>query len=310
MSMTIPKDYDIRVPALRLLKENESLRIHQFEAPLAEKFALTKDEIEQKYDSGNAKIFYDRITWALSYMYMAELVQKPKRGTYQISDLGRKQLETPDNINTFIATQIENREPARKNKSDLVEVIQSNRTPHDELYDSFSKIESSIHNEILDVILNKSPRDFENIVLKLLQRMGYGGGIEAAGEVTNYTNDKGIDGIIKEDVLGLGRIHIQAKRYAKGSSVGREEIQKFVGALAVAQSNKGVFITTSSYSKGASEYAEDLNGATTIVLIDGNKLAQYIYEYGLGMQVEQTFEIKKLDSDFWDLMDDEKPIKP
>ncbi|MGU9957357.1 MAG: restriction endonuclease [Arenicellales bacterium WSBS_2016_MAG_OTU3] len=147
-------------------------------------------------------------------------------------------------------------------------------------------------------------------MLKLLQRMGYGGGIKAAGEVTNYTNDKGIDGIIKEDVLGLGRIHIQAKRYAKDNSVGREEIQKFVGALAVAQSNKGVFITTSSYSKGASQYAEDLNGATTIVLIDGNKLAQYIYKYGLGMQVEQTFEIKKLDSDFWDSMEDEKPIKP
>ena len=307
MSMTIPKDYDIRVPALRLLTENESLKVREFEAPLAEKFALTKDEIEQKYDSGNAKIFYDRITWALSYMYMAELVQKPKRGTYQISDLGHEQLKTPDNINAFIATQIENREPARKNKSDPVKVSQSDQTPKEELYDSFSKIESSIHNEILDVILNKSPRDFENIVLKLLQRMGYGGGIKAAGEVTNYTNDKGIDGIIKEDVLGLGRIHIQAKRYAKDNSVGREEIQKFVGALAVAQSNKGVFITTSSYSKGASQYAEDLNGATTIVLIDGNKLAQYIYEYGLGMQVEQTIKIKKLDSDFWDSMEDENP---
>ena len=107
--------------------------------------------------------------------------------------------------------------------------------------------------------------------------------------------------------MGLGRIHIQAKRYAKENSIGREEIQKFVGALAVAQSNKGVFITTSSYSKGAIEYAENLNGATTVVLIDGIKLARFIYEYGFGMQVEQTFEIKKLDSDFWDSMDDESP---
>ena len=134
--------------------------------------------------------------------------------------------------------------------------------------------------------------------------MGYGGEVKAAGEVTQYSNDKGIDGIIKEDVLGLGRIHIQAKRYARENTVGREEVQKFVGALAVAQSNKGVFITTSSYSKGAIKYAENLNGTTTLVLIDGNKLAEYIYQYSLGMQTEQTIEIKKLDSDFWDSIDD------
>jgi restriction system protein len=308
--MTIPKHDEIRIPALRLLTDNESLRLHEFEAPLAKSFALTDDEVEQKYDSGNGKIFYDRISWALSYMNMAGLVQKPKRGTYQISDLGHKQLTTPDSINTFIATQIENRELTRRNKSDPVKGVQTNLTPQEELYESFSKIQSSMNNEILDVILNKSPREFEKLVVILLQHMGYGGEVKASGEVTNYTNDKGIDGIIKEDVLGLGRIHIQAKRYAKGNSVGREEIQKFVGALAVAQSNKGVFITTSSYSKGAIEYAENLNGATTVVLIDGNKLAHYIYEYGLGMQVEQTIEIKKLDSDFWDSIDDEKPQNP
>ncbi|WP_428357213.1 restriction endonuclease [Methyloprofundus sp.] len=103
--------------------------------------------------------------------------------------------------------------------------------------------------------------------------------------------------------MGLGRIHIQAKRYARENTIGREEVQKFVGALAVAQSNKGVFITTSFYSKGAIEYSENLNGTTTLVLIDGNQLAEYIYQYSLGMQTEQTIEIKKLDSDFWDSID-------
>ncbi|MFY7741542.1 MAG: restriction endonuclease [Flavobacterium sp.] len=135
--------------------------------------------------------------------------------------------------------------------------------------------------------------------------MGYGGEIKNSGLVTKASNDGGIDGIIKEDVLGLGRIHIQAKRYKLESTVGREEIQKFVGALAVAQSNKGVFITTSYYSKGAIDYVNSLNGSTTIVLIDGEKLAEYIYDFGLGMQVEQTIEIKKLDADFWDSMKDE-----
>ncbi len=154
------------------------------------------------------------------------------------------------------------------------------------------------------MILNKSPREFEKLVVMLLQKMGYGGEVKAAGEVTQYTNDKGIDRIIKEDVLGLGRIHIQAKRYARENTIGRDEVQKFVSALVVAQSNKGVFITTSSYSKGAIEYAENLNGTTTLVLIDGNNLAEYIYQYNLGMQTEQTIEIKKLDSDFWDSIDD------
>lgn len=135
--------------------------------------------------------------------------------------------------------------------------------------------------------------------------MGYGGEIKQADVVTSYTNDGGIDGVIKEDVLGFGRIHIQAKRYAQGNSVGRQEIQSFVGALAVAQSNKGVFITTSSFSKGAVQYAEGLNGTTTLILIDGEKLAEYLYEYGVGVQVEHTVQIKKLDSEFWDSMKNE-----
>ena len=302
--MTIPKHDDIRVPALKLLTEHDSLKLNEFEAPLARQFGLTEDELSQEYESGNGKIFYDRISWALSYMNMAGLVQKPKRGTYQISNIGKEKLNTPDSINAFIEAQIKQREPVKREKTPSVKIINADLTPQEELYDSFSKIQLSVYNEIIDVILDKSPREFEKLVVILLQKMGYGGEVKSAGEVTQYSNDKGIDGIIKEDVLGLGRIHIQAKRYARENTVGREEVQKFVGALAVAQSNKGVFITTSSYSKGATEYAENLNGTTTLVLIDGNKLAEYIYQYSLGMQTEQTIEIKKRDSDSWDSIED------
>lgn len=303
--MAIPKHDDIRVPALKLLNNNETLKLNEFELPLAESFGLSEEEISQEYESGNGKIFYDRISWALSYMNMAGLIQKPKRGIYKISAIGIEQLKTPGNINSFIASQIEKRETTKKAKTESTEQSNTNPTPQEELYDSSAKIRESVYSEIIDVILSKSPREFEKLVVTLLQQMGYGGEVKAAAEVTKYSNDKGIDGIIKEDVLGLGRIHIQAKRYARKSTIGREEIQKFVGALAVAQSNKGIFITTSSYSSGAVEYAENLNGATTVVLIDGDKLAEFIYEYGLGMQVEQTIEIKKLDSDYWDSMDDD-----
>jgi len=303
--MPIPKHDDIRIPALKLLSENDMLRLKDFELPLADYFNLTDEEKIQEYESGNAKIFYDRISWALSYMNMAGLVQKPKRGVYQISDVGREQLKNPEKLNAFITTKVDKREPTRKTKNTTECDSTANSTPQEDLYASSAKIRNSVYEEIIDVILSKSPREFEKLVVTLLQRMGYGGEVKSAAEVTQYSNDKGIDGIIKEDILGLGRIYIQAKRYARENSIGREEIQKFVGALAVAQSNKGVFITTSSYSKGAVQYAENLNGATALVLIDGKQLAEYIYEYNLGMQIEQTIEIKKLDSDYWDSMTDE-----
>lgn len=303
--MLIPKHDEIRAPALQLLSENPSLRLNQFEAPLAKHFNLTDDEVSQEYDSGNGKIFYDRISWALSYMNMAGLVEKPKRGIYQISEIGREKIQNPSEINNYIDLQMQSRKTTRKFDDEKDDSKSANLTPQEELYVSSTKIRQTIYNEIIDVILSKKPREFENLVVKLLQKMGYGGEIKSAAEVTQYSNDKGIDGIIKEDILGLGRIHIQAKRYAKSNTIGREEIQRFVGALAVAQSNKGVFITTSSYTSAAIEYAESLNGSTTLVLIDGEKLAEYIFDYGLGMQVEQTIEIKKLDSDFWDSMEDD-----
>ena len=303
--MPIPKHDDVRLPALKLLSENEALKLNEFEKPLADTFGLTEEDVSLEYESGNGKIFYDRISWALSYMNMAGLLQKPRRGVYQISQLGRERLKAPESLNSFIASQIEKREATRKFKSDKATESDTNLTPQEALYESSSKIRQSICNDIIDVVLSKSPREFEKLVVMLLQRMGYGGEVKSAAEVTKYSNDKGIDGIIKEDVLGLGRIHIQAKRYDRTNTVSREEIQKFVGALAVAQSNKGVFITTSAYSKGAAEYAKSLHGSTTLVLIDGERLAEYIYEFGLGMQIEQTIEIKKLDSEFWDSMDDD-----
>jgi restriction system protein len=306
--MIIPKHEEIRVPALDLLTEMATLKLKEFEQPLADKMNLGEEEVAEEYASGNGRIFYDRISWALSYMNMAGLVQKPKRGTYQITDLGREYLSNPENIHTFIAEQVANREPQKRSTPDHPPTPITGLTPQEELYESSSRIRTSVYSEIIDVILSKTPREFEELVVMLLQHMGYGGTVKAAGEVTKYSNDGGIDGIIKEDVLGLGRIHIQAKRYARGNTISREEVQKFVGALAVAQSNKGVFITTSSYSRGAVEYAENLNGATNVVLIDGDKLAEYIYEYGLGMQVEEVIEIKKLDSDFWDEMDDDAAL--
>jgi restriction system protein len=303
--VSIPKHHEIRIPALKLLVDGSQLKVNEFEMPLAAYFELSADEIDKKYASGKAKIFYDRITWALSYMNMAGLVRKPKRGVYEISALGLDKFKDPEALNQFIALEIEKRKKTRseERREELGE--EESQTPQEELYRSADEIRESRNAEILDTILSKTPREFEKLVVNLLQRMGYGGEVQNSGIVTPYGNDGGIDGIIKEDILGLGRIHLQAKRYQHSNSVQRDEIQKFVGALAVAQSNKGVFITTSSFTKGAIEYAESLNGATTLILIDGRKLADYLYEYDVGVQIEQTIHIKKLDSEFWDSMTDD-----
>lgn len=301
----IPRHDEIRVPALSLLAERGQLRLRDFEAPLARYFGLSDEEIQEKYESGNGRIFYDRISWALSYMSTTGLLSKPRYGVYELSELGREKLKNPATINAFIAAEYAERQRAKSKQSSGTTIGETDLTPQEELYESAKKIREARYQEIIDTVLSKTPREFENLVVLLLQKMGYGGEVKQSGSVTSYTNDGGIDGIIKEDVLGFGRIHIQAKRYAQKNSVGRPEIQSFVGALAAAQSNKGVFITTSSFSKGAVQYVEGLNTNTILILIDGNKLAEYLYEYGVGVQVEQTIQIKKLDGEFWDSMEND-----
>ena len=308
--MAIPKYDEIQLPALKLLSDGKELKSSEFEVPLAKHFKLTDEEVNQAYDSKNGHVFKDRINWALSYLNMAGVVRKPKRGVFQINDEGLKLISTPEKFREYIDKKIDSREPVKRKKSDnkQIEKIEEKNefTPAESLFSSFQGIKKSIYREIIDTILSKTPREFEKLVVLLLQKMGYGGEIQDSGLVTQYTNDKGIDGIIKEDILGFGRIHIQAKRYDINNNIHREDIQKFVGALAVAQSDKGVFITTSEFSKGAYEYVASLNSTTKIVLINGVRLAEYIYDYNLGMQIENIIEIKKLDSDFWDLMQDDK----
>lgn len=301
--MAIPKHNEIRFVVLTHLLDGEAKKLKELVKPLAQHFHLSDAEIEQMYESGNGPVFLDRISWAMSFLNLAGYIEKPKRGVYQINDSGRLILQRKD-AETYLYKANAKKKSRPLIANETTDIETEDKTPLQLFSESFDEIKKSIYDEILETVLRKSPREFEHLVVSLLERMGYGGQVKNAGEVTQASNDGGIDGIIKEDLLGLGRIHIQAKRYDIGNTVGRDEIQKFVGALAVAQSNKGIFITTSAYTKGAQEYANNLNGTTALVLIDGQQLAQYIYDFNLGMQVEKVIEIKKLDSEFWDLMQD------
>lgn len=312
--MTIPRYDEIQHPLLRHLADGAVRKKSDLEPPMAAHFALTDAERAHEYESKNGAVFYDRVSWALSYLCLSGMLSRPKRAHYQITDLGRRYVDDPDGMRAEVDRRIAERDTARPKAIQpgpgtppVPAVVDPNpeQTPQEALYCAAESIRASLCDDILATILGKTPRAFEQLVAQLLQRMGYGGGIAGAARVTPYTNDGGIDGVIREDILGLGRIHIQAKRYAVDRTVGREEIQNFVGALAVAQSKKGVFITTSSFSRGAEDYAASLNGTTNLVLINGQQLAQYVYDYGLGMQDEQTIVIRKIDGDFWDQFPDD-----
>lgn len=309
--MTIPHFDDLRKPILMLSSDGEIWKKSKFTDPLIKHFNLTDEEATKEYESGNGLIFVDRISWALSYFSLTGILNRPKRGSYVISALGKTFLDkTNEEINIFVKQKMSERQAEKLNNTELGQDVEKNNinqnanTPQEQLYASYETIRQETYEEILDTILTKTPMAFERLVVELLQKMGYGGAVEKAGRVTQYSKDGGIDGEIYEGVLGLGRIHIQAKRYQKSNTIGRPDIQSFAGALLGDNANKGVFITTSKFSTDAVIYAQNLSNAR-IVLIDGQKLAEYIYKYGLGVQVEQTLSIKKLDTDYWDNIPDD-----
>jgi len=315
--MSIPKHNELRRPVLQFLEAHGAAGLKDMVGPLSKSLGLSDEEVEQMYPSGNGPVFKDRISWALTYLVLTDLVTRPRRALYEISPKGIQMLSTPEKIDSYIDEQMALRESGKADQ-EVPDVVmhkavprekpesQEKQTPQEKLYQSYANIKKSVTDEILDTIISKSPRAFEHLVVALLQKMGYGGEIKDSGTVTQATNDKGIDGIIKEDILGLGRIYIQAKKYDRKNGIGSEDVQHFAGALLVTQSRKGIFITTSYFSQPALDYVKNLNGSPNIVLINGEELANYIYEYNLGMQTEQVITIKKLDSDFWDEMENKK----
>ena len=276
------------------------MQVKDLQTPLANHFKLTPEEVNAIYNSGNGNVFRDRISWALSYLFMAKLIEKPRRGEYVISQMGKEMIAScnEEQINAFINKAVNKPKATTENvttPTDATNPVEATElTPQEALNNSFENIKQSIKTDLLATILSKKS-----------QAMGYGGEIKNAGVVTQLSNDGGIDGIIKEDVLGFNHISIQAKRYAEDNHVSRKEVQAFVGAVAGTPSKKGVFITTSSYTKGAIEYVESLNGSPIIILINGEQLTEYIYECGLGLQTERVLKVMKLDRDYWDTMLDE-----
>ncbi len=302
--MAIPTYERIMLPLLEVLKDNKTYTNNECINILAKKLNITEEEKSLCFPSGKKRVFYDRVNWAKTYMKKAGLVEAPRRGAVRITELGLELLkENPkelkskdllryDSFYEFVSSS--NRED---NHNENNGVSLNEKTPSEEIANAFENLKTSLADEILDKINSCSFEFFEKLVVELLIKMGYGGSREEAGRATKKTGDEGIDGIINEDRLGLDSIYIQAKRW-KDTVVGRPEIQKFSGALDTPGASKGIFITTSTFSKEAREYVKAIN-TKNIVLIDGMQLAQYMIEFNVGVSTEIVYEVKKIDTDYF-----------
>jgi restriction system protein len=292
-------------PVLSLLKDGEIKRLNVLVDGIIKIFDLTEDDIQEKIKSGVESKLHNRVTWATTYLSKAGLIQKPKRAYSQITDEGLKLLSKgiteinpkylKENYPEFAKFSEGNKGDSIPQKGNIIEDAVTEETPNEAIDRNYKLINRDLADELLKMVKAQPPKFFEELVVDLLVKMGYGGQFENSGIVTRYTKDEGIDGVIKEDKLGLDKIYIQAKRWEDGN-VGRKEIQSFVGALTSKNATKGVFITTSKFTKEAREYNA---GTLKIVLIDGLELCNYMIEYNLGVSVKDVYEIKRIDSDYF-----------
>lgn len=270
---------------------------------------LTDQDAQELIKSGVRTKVFDRTGFAITYLYQAGLITRIRHGWYEISEAGKGLLAT--DVTQITRKFLEEQYPAfyefsrvrkktAKGTPDAGSEDVDSRvemTPQDQMETAYDIISADLAKQLLEEVKNNTPQFFERLVVRLLVAMGYGGSEKDAASVTKYSHDDGIDGVIKEDKLGLDSIYVQAKRYTSGS-VQKPDMQKFIGALSEQGASKGIFITTSDFSKGAIETS--LKAANVkIVLIDGGHLADYMIQYNIGVSTKQIYEIKKIDSDFF-----------
>ncbi|SKB08019.1 restriction system protein [Prosthecobacter debontii] len=302
--MPIPSYQDLMLPLLLVLGAAEK-DLHQKECTqrVSDALQLTEAQRSERLPSGIQTYVHNRIGWAGWYMQQAGLVMKPKKGFLRITEEGRALLaKSPTSIdNKLLATYPSFQEKVMRRAEDettaaVMTAIPDEQTPTDQIEEAYQKLNQTLSSELLDLMAKMDPYKFEQLVVDLLFAMGYGGSRAEAALVTKKSGDEGIDGIINEDRLGLDVIYVQAKRWQ--ATVGRAEIQSFVGALVGKHAHKGVFITTSDFHKTAVEYARGVQHK--VVLINGRRLADLMIEHGVGVSTVRTLELKRVDSDYFE----------
>ena len=295
--MSIPGFQTIMLPLLEYLKDGRERTIRESIEALAVHFNLTEGERRERLPSGLQGTFDNRVAWAKTYLKKAGLIESKTRGHIQVTDRGLQVLKgNPSRIDIGFLGQFEEFKKFRSGSGgETPPGPPSPRTPEEVLEDAYQNLRDNLANDLLTQLKSTTPKLFEKVVVELLLKMGYGGSRQDAGKAIGGTGDEGIDGIIKEDRLGLDIIYIQAKRWE--NSVGRPEIQKFAGALQGQRAKKGIFITTSNFTKEAFEYASRID--SKIVLVDGEKLAGFMIDNNIGVSSVSNYEVKKIDTDYF-----------
>ncbi|WP_085276131.1 restriction endonuclease [Pseudogulbenkiania subflava] len=305
--MAIPDFQTIMLPLMQLAENRQEYALKSAVELLAEKFGLSGEERSQLLPSGRQTTFANRIAWSKTHLTQAGLLESTRRGHFKITQSGLALLsENPDAIGMKLLERyptyrdFRQRSSVEKNDSSVqpekVHVVEEeHRTPEEMLAAAYKTIRQSLVDELLTTIKQCSPRFFEQLVVDLIIAMGYGGSHQEAGQAIGRSGDGGIDGIINEDKLGLDVIYLQAKRWE--GTVGRPEIQKFAGALAGQRASKGIFITSSSFSREAEEFVSLIQ--SKIILVDGKRLADLMIEHNVGVHVQEIYQTKRIDSDYF-----------
>lgn len=300
----IPDYQSIMLPLLKKISDGKVYKFRNLIDMLSEDFKLTEDEFKELLPSGQQPIFDNRVGWANTYMKKAGLIKSEKRGYLQITDLGQKVLsDNPKEINVKFLRQFESFNEftkVKKNGSvkskEIKEVTEEEQTPEEMLEYAHQKLTNDLSQELIETIKICSPRFFENLVIDLLLAMGYGGSRVDAGKAIGKSSDGGVDGIIKEDKLGLDIIYVQAKRWE--NTVPTREVRDFAGALLAKKAKKGIFITTSDFPKSAIEYVNQIE--PKLILIDGQRLGELMIEFDVGVSTQRNYKVKRIDSDYFE----------
>lgn len=310
--MSIPTYEQLMLPVLKCLSEGTSRPRREIAALVADAVNLSDEDRTQLLPSGQTTTIMSRVGWALSYLKQARILESPRRGFYQLTDRGRATLANPpaeidgsyliqfpefkEFIDRARNSSKQSPDPSSSPAESEITIEPQSASPEEALESAYAKLRAGLEEELLDAVKSASPAFFEQLVVDLLVRMGYGGSRQEAARAVGKSGDGGIDGVIDEDRLGLDAIYIQAKRWE--GTVGRPEIQKFAGALQGQRAKKGIFITTSSFSKDAHDYASRIE--SRIVLIDGHRLCRLMYDFDIGSTPSATYTIKRLDSDYFE----------
>jgi restriction system protein len=307
-NVAIPDFQSLMRPLLVVLAEGTEQPVQTIRETLAQQFGLTEEELEERLPSGRTRTYVNRVAWALSHLRSAGLIDSPQRAVYRITPRGQQilgQTSEAERVDIRMLSQFDEYRQFRSQASSgetgasprpALPLEQSAGTPAERMDAAFRELRGALAADVLDRVREQSPDFFEQVVLDVLQAIGYGGSRENAAQRLGRTGDGGVDGVIREDKLGLDLIYVQAKRWS--NTVGRPEIQQFVGALNGQRANKGVFITTSAFSREAHEFADAVN--PRVILVDGKELAQLMIDHDVGVSVESTYRIRRVDLDYFE----------